>query len=213
MKLDFIEIGTSDFETLIQSTENQIGLSIDAVSLYLDRLPNNPTVTKLNYAISNYSGTTNAYYIHPEDINKHNLSWYLKGCNSIGEPHKVTVRELKEKNLEHLLVTEEVEVLTWKDLVKRHNIESVKTLKIDAEGHDTIIVDNIMEGGHNVYPETIIFEANELTSYKDRTDTIKKAIKSGYKFIDFNAKRDVILKYQKPQNPKTPKPRCSGQFI
>lgn len=199
MKLDFIEIGTSDFETLIQSTENQIGLSIDAVSLYLDRLPNNPTVTKLNYAISNYSGTTNAYYVHPEDINKHNLSWYLKGCNSIGEPHKVTVRELKEKNLEHLLVTEEVEVLTWKDLVKRHNIESVKTLKIDAEGHDTIIVDNIMEGGHNVYPETIIFEANELTSYKDRTDTIKKAIKSGYKFIDFNAKRDVILKYQKPQ--------------
>ena len=56
-----------------------------------------------------------------------------------------------------------------------------------------------MEGGHNIYPETIIFEANELTSYKDRTDTIKKAIKSGYKFIDFNAKRDVILKYQNPQ--------------
>lgn len=199
MKLDFIEIGTSDFETLIQSTENQIGLSIDAVSLYLDRLPNNPTVTKLNYAISNYSGTTNAYYVHPEDIDKHNLSWYLKGCNSIGEPHKVTIRELKEKNLEHLLVTEEVEVLTWKDLVKRYNIESVKTLKIDAEGHDTIIVDNIMEGGHNIYPETIIFEANELTSYKDRTDTIKKAIKSGYKFIDFNSKCDVILKYQNPQ--------------
>jgi len=199
MDLDFIEIGTSDFETLIQSTKEKTGLSIDAVNLYLDRLPNNPTVTKLNYAISNYSGTTKAYYVHPEDIDKYNLSWYLKGCNSIGEPHQVTLRELKENNLEHLLVEEEVEVLTWKDLIKKHNIESVKTLKIDAEGHDTIIVDNIMEGGHNVYPETIIFEANELTSDKDRTNTIEKAKKSGYKFVDFSAKRDVILEYQHPQ--------------
>lgn len=201
MNLDFIEIGTSDFETLIQSTENQKGLSIDAVSLYLDRLPNNPSVTKLNYAISNYSGKTKAYYVHPKDIEENDLSWYLKGCNSIGEPHKVTVRELKENNLEHLLIEEEVEVLTWKELVKRHNIKSVKTLKIDAEGHDTIIVDNIMEGGHNVYPETIIFEANELTSLEDRTSTIKKSIKSGYKFKEFNYKCDVILEYKK-QPPK-----------
>ena len=197
MNLDFIEIGTSDFETLIQSTENQKGLSIDAVSLYLDRLPNNPSVTKLNYAISNYSGKIKVYYVHPKDIEENNLSWYLKGCNSIGEPHQVTVRELKENNLEHLLIEEEVEVFTWKELVKRHNIKSVKTLKIDAEGHDTIIVDNIMEGGHNVYPETIIFEANELTSFEDRTNTIKKATKSGYKFKEFNYKCDVILEYKK----------------
>ena len=38
MNYDFIEIGTSDFETLIQSSTNEVGLSIDAVNLYLNRL-------------------------------------------------------------------------------------------------------------------------------------------------------------------------------
>jgi len=195
MNYDFIEIGTSDFETLIQSSTNEVGLSIDAVNLYLNRLPNKENVTKLNHAISNYSGITQVYYVEPEDIESNNLSWYLKGCNSIGEPHPVTLRELKERNLEHLLKVDEVEVLTWKDLVERYNIESVKTLKIDAEGHDTIIVNNILEGEHNVYPETIIFEANELTPDQTRIDTINKAKSIGYSFIEFNAKRDVILKY------------------
>ena len=195
MNYDFIEIGTSDFETLIQSSTNEVGLSIDAVNLYLNRLPNKENVTKLNHAISNYSGTTQVYYVEPGDIESNNLSWYLKGCNSIGEPHPVTLRELKERNLEHLLKVDEVEVLTWKDLVQRYNIESVKTLKIDAEGHDTIIVENILEGGHNVYPEIIIFEANELTPDQVRIDTINKAKSVGYSFVEFNAKRDVILKY------------------
>jgi FkbM family methyltransferase len=195
MNYDFIEIGTSDFETLIQSSTDEIGLSIDTVNLYLNRLPNKEKVTKLNHAISNYSGITQVYYVEPEDIESNNLSWYLKGCNSIGEPHPVTLRELKERSLEHLLKIDEVEVLTWKDLVERYNIESVKTLKIDAEGHDTIIVNNILEEGHNVYPETIIFEANELTPDQTRIDTINKAKSVGYSFIEFNAKRDVILKY------------------
>jgi len=131
MNYDFIEIGTSDFETLIQSSTDEIGLSIDAVNLYLNRLPNKEKVTKLNHAISNYSGVTQVYYVEPEDIESYNLSWYLKGCNSIGEPHPVTLRELKEHNLEHLLKVDDVEVLTWKDLVERYSIESVKTLKID----------------------------------------------------------------------------------
>tara|TARA_R110000822_G_scaffold75288_1_gene181084 strand:+ start:2709 stop:5171 length:2463 start_codon:yes stop_codon:yes gene_type:complete len=202
MNYDFIEIGTSDFETLIQSSTNEIGLSIDAVNLYLNRLPNKETVTKLNYAISNYSGITQVYYVEPEDIESNNLSWYLKGCNSIGEPHPITLRELKEKNLEHLLKADEVEVLTWKDLVERYNIESVKTLKIDAEGHDTIIVNNILEGGHNVYPGVIIFEANELTPDSVRLETIQNAIKVGYSFIEFNTKKDVILKYTPPTDKK-----------
>lgn len=195
MNYDFIEIGTSDFETLIQTSTNEIGLSIDAVSLYLDRLPNKEGVTKLNYAISNYSGETQVYYVYPEDIEKHNLPWYLKGCNSIGEPHPVTLRELKERNLEYLLNVDRVKVLTWKDLVKKYHIDSVKTLKIDAEGHDIVIVNDILEGGHNVYPETIIFESNELTPDQSRIDTINKAKSVGYSFVDFNNISNVILKY------------------
>jgi hypothetical protein len=38
---DFIEIGTSDFDTLIQEADNlKIGLSIEPISKYLRALPN-----------------------------------------------------------------------------------------------------------------------------------------------------------------------------
>ena len=47
MFLDFIEIGTSDFNTLIQAAGPAAhGLSIDPISLYLDRLPNRPGCKK-----------------------------------------------------------------------------------------------------------------------------------------------------------------------
>lgn len=197
MVLDFIEIGTSDFETLIEGANQERGLSIDAVDLYLNRLPNKPNVEKLNYAISDRSGEIEVFYVHPDDIEKYNLSWFLKGCNTIGSPHIVTLRELKERNLENLLQVKKVKLYCWKDLVEKHNIDEIKLLKIDAEGHDITIVNNILDGGHNVYPEKIIFEANELTSDVDRLATIKKATENGYDFVEYNVKKDVVLKIRK----------------
>jgi len=197
MVLDFIEIGTSDFETLIEGANQEYGLSIDAVDLYLNRLPNKPNVEKLNYAISDRSGEIEVFYVHPDDIEKYNLSWFLKGCNTIGSPHIVTLRELNERNLENLLQVKKVKLYCWKDLVEIHNIEQVKLLKIDVEGHDIKIVNNILDGGHDVYPETIIFEANELTSEVDRIATIKKAAENGYDFVEYNVKKDVVLKIRK----------------
>lgn len=199
MVLDFIEIGTSDFETIIQNTDNETGLSIDAVSLYLEKLPNKKNVQKINCAISNYSGEVDVFYVHPDDIEKNGLSWFLKGCNTIGKPHSVTLRELKEKNLEHLLQKDKVPVLTWKDLIIKYGITQVKLLKIDAEGHDIVIVKNILDESCDVLPQTIIFEANELTSDEDREEIINYAVENGYEFVDYNAKKDVILKLKQNQ--------------
>ena len=53
MKYDFVEIGTSDFDTLIESaTDATVGLSIEPVKHYLDRLPDRPGVRKIWSAIS-----------------------------------------------------------------------------------------------------------------------------------------------------------------
>ena len=48
MKYDFIEIGTSDFDTLLETTTNKIGISIEPLKYYLDSLPNNDKVIKVN---------------------------------------------------------------------------------------------------------------------------------------------------------------------
>jgi hypothetical protein len=42
MFFDFVEIGTSDFDTLIQKAgDTDIGISIDPIDEYLERLPSN----------------------------------------------------------------------------------------------------------------------------------------------------------------------------
>jgi hypothetical protein len=83
---DYVEVGTSDFDTLLQSSpENYTGLSVDAVPVYLSRLPNRTNHHKWNAGLAYRSGMDRVYYIHPDDIAAHKLPDYLKGCSAVGE--------------------------------------------------------------------------------------------------------------------------------
>ena len=73
MHYDFVEIGTSDFNTILQRENSGIGLSIEPLKVYLDRLPDKVGVTKVNCAISDFDGSVDVYWIDPEDIKKYNL--------------------------------------------------------------------------------------------------------------------------------------------
>lgn len=66
MFYDFIEIGTSDFDTEIQKHPEKRGISIEPVKYYLDRLPESRTCKKLNMGISNYTGTGKVNYLSEE---------------------------------------------------------------------------------------------------------------------------------------------------
>ena len=111
MKYDFIEIGTSDFDTLIESRNNQKGISIEPLKYYLDRLPNNPDVIKVNAALSLIKGVAEIFWVDPSDIENYGLPLWLKGCNSIYKPHPSTLKELQDRNLENLMKSMEIEVL------------------------------------------------------------------------------------------------------
>jgi hypothetical protein len=192
MKYDFIEIGTSDFETLLVSTKGQIGLSIEPLNFYLDNLPDNNFVIKVNCAISDVDSIVNVFWVEPEDIIKNNLPIWFKGCNSINTPHSVITRELKEKNLEHLIKTKTCESITWSTLVKRYDIKNVDFLKIDTEGHDCVIINSILDNSVGVLPHKILFEGNELTPKETINKTIDRLIKHGYKLITNNG-WDIIV--------------------
>ena len=103
MNYDFIEVGTSDFDTLIQdATDNCIGLCIEPIKFYLDRLPNKPNVKKINSAISfdGKVGRDKVYYIPLETIQKHNMPLWIRGCNSMGDYHY----QHKKNNLQSYLI-------------------------------------------------------------------------------------------------------------
>ena len=68
---DFIEIGTANFDTLIESVDEGItGISIEPLTCYLDQLPNRNDVVKVNAALSDVDGTADIYYIDQSTIEK-----------------------------------------------------------------------------------------------------------------------------------------------
>src|ERR1017187_7836128 len=119
MEYDFIEIGTSDFRTLIQgAAEDTVGISVEPVRLYMDRLPSPSKVLKLNLAVATQSGWTEVHYLHPDTIRSLRLPWWLRGCGSVGKPHLRVTQVLAERGIDYdtAVRRETVRVVTLKEL-------------------------------------------------------------------------------------------------
>lgn len=164
---DFIEIGTSDFETLIElANDKTVGLSVEPLSHYLDKLPNKENVKKINCAIAfdNIERDCVIYFLPESTILENNLKYWLKGCNSINDYHY----QHKKFKIEHLVETKIVKQIPISKLLIENNVRKIKHLKIDTEGGDCDILMNLKnylkERPQEFYPEMITFESNKLTS-------------------------------------------------
>lgn len=187
MFLDFIEIGTSDFNTLIQSAGPATrGLSIDPISIYLDRLPARPHCKKINAAISNREGTVNAYFIPPQTLAKHRLPNWLRGCNSIGAPHPTVHKQLAKLGIDpkDVLVTQAVPCLRLQTVFLQHSVQGVFLLKVDTEGHDSVILNDFFNDAQPAqWPHRIIFESNKLSDSETVHQLIARLILMGYDIV------------------------------
>ncbi|MBU0542192.1 MAG: FkbM family methyltransferase [Gammaproteobacteria bacterium] len=187
MFLDFIEIGTSDFNTLIQAAgPDTHGLSIDPISLYLDRLPNRPGCKKINAAISNFEGTVEVYFIPPQVIAKHRLPNWLRGCNSIGAPHPTVSKQLEKMDIdpELVLVRQPVPCHRLQTVLHQHDVQGVFMLKVDTEGHDAVILNDFFDDATpQQWPHQIVFESNKLSDSETIHRLIAKLILMGYDIV------------------------------
>jgi len=179
---DFVEIGTSEFNTLIENANDEVvGLSIEPITHYLNNLPNPKNVKKINCAIVENEYKENdisIFYIPPETFQKFpNLDKNFRGCNSIGSPHKSLIRF----GLKHLLVQSKVPVKTIKQLFIEYQIQSIDYLKIDTEGYDCFILNSMLdflEINQNIeYPKKILFECNILTPKEFLDTTVDRLLK------------------------------------
>lgn len=193
---DFVEIGTSDFDTLIQSAnDTSIGLSVDPLQIYLDRLPSKKNVTKVCAAITGslIGKSIDVFYVEPVDIIKNNFHDWIRGCNSIQSKHPTVSKYLQSLNLENLLQKKTVPMLTVKDLFEIYQVQSVDTLKIDTEGHDCNILSGLLtycETKPLALPDTIYFEANSLTPTSEIDATLQRLFEFNYSIV---SRRDNIL--------------------
>ncbi len=183
MKLDYLEIGTSDFHTEVEQNDG-IGISIDPLQIYLDRLPNKDNNIKVCCAIGDYIGKTKVFYIHPNDIEKYDLPFWIRGCNSIVNPHTLAVEILKERKLEHIYRYEECDIITWHKLLSDYDITEIDFLKIDTEGYDLVIIEQILSSDKNVLPKKLTFETNSITDPLLLDKTISMLQNRGYQFLE-----------------------------
>ena len=175
-----IEIGTSDFET---GAGYEPGLYVEPVEYYFNRLPNRVGCIKERAAISNYEGEIKVYYIPPEIITKCNLPNYLRGCNSINSPHPTAVRDLRAVNLSaDLIAVQVVPVMRIKTLFQKHNVTEVNYLKVDTEGHDYVILNDLFDT-MSLKPRLIKAEANSLTAKTDIQKLINRLESLNYSVV------------------------------
>jgi len=163
LDLDFLEIGTADVETLIQECDDDtVGISVEPLKYYLDKLPNKKHVKKINKAITGdpINSKIKIYYIPFDTIINQNLPLFLRGCNKIGDYHPLHL----EMNLQEFVKIEDVELINIGDFLMENNIRKIEHLKIDTEGHEL----NILKGLYNYisklsneyHPLEILFETN-----------------------------------------------------
>jgi len=179
---DFIEIGTSNFDTLIQNaSDNTLGISIDVIKYYLDQLPDKNNVKKINIGISDKKYTTKVYYIPENIIKDNNLPEWFKGCNSIEKYHPMHLKH----NVTNYCTICDVDVIPCYELFYKNKVKNVDYLKIDTEGHDSIILKSLYNYIYYLptifYPKKILFETNELTKKIDIDTIIKLYTGIGYK--------------------------------
>ena len=187
---DFIEIGTSDFDTEIQKANGRRGLSIEPIKRYLDALPDCPGVQKVHAAISNYDGHINIYSV--ENPEQYGMPRWIRGCNSVNTYHPTTLRMVHEKRLDEreVFTVERVRVMSFSTLVKEYNVCACRYLKIDTEGHDIVILESYLESGFPLIP-VVRFEANCLTDPQKVQDIQTKLQNVGY--VSFVREGDDIV--------------------
>ena len=175
MKYDFIEIGTSNFDTLIQTIDDPVvGISIEPIRYYLDQLPNRAGVTKICVAVSrdNTSGHLGVYYVPERTIRARGLPGWLRGCNCIGDYHPRHI----ELAVCDLVQIDTVEIVPIGEIFDKHDVTELDYLKIDTEGSDADILlhlfEYLMTKTRRNYPKKILFETNGLAD-SEKVEQVK----------------------------------------
>lgn len=162
MKFDFIEIGTSDFDSLAQqSAPWHRGISVEPVRYYLDRLPSPPNLLKICAAIGLARGETQVFYVPDSVIQSHGLPGWMRGCNSVGDYHWQHLQH----DIKHLVQRDIVPIMPLQEIFTENLVTELELLKLDTEGQDSMILLNFWPWArNNVLPRQIQFESNQLTA-------------------------------------------------
>ncbi|CAJ1348485.1 unnamed protein product [Effrenium voratum] len=185
---NYLEIGTSDFDTLLSRhvwREEVRGISVEPVRAYFERLPSAGGKLLLNLAVSDHDGYDTIYLVPPElvagymgseslcdeeQVKKLGLSGclpgWIRGTSSLRPPEGV--RQLLGEELKRILAKVQVPSITYRSLVTIYGVGSLDILKLDTEGFDHQILQQVLALGRSqgLWPGQVQFEKNMLSDWQ-----------------------------------------------
>lgn len=162
LRLRFLEIGTSNFETLAEAAPGP-GRSVEALKFYQDDLPDRQGIEKVNAAVlgeaqARATASIPFFFIHPGNISEYRLPDWLKGMGQVDAPNARVVKWLKVRRLAHLMQRSQVPTTSYRQLVR--DVGELGHLKLDVEGGEPPVLRDVADvcarGG--VCPVTIRIE-------------------------------------------------------
>jgi hypothetical protein len=180
---DFIDIGTSDFR-YTKPKDGQAGIYVEPIKQYIDTIPDYPKCIKENIAISDITGFVDIYYVEPDVIIEKKMPEWFRGCNSINSPHRTVYDWIKNRgwNTDDFIKKYPVRCMTIYDFFVRYKISSIGVIKIDTEGYDCHIVNQLIDymSSNNLSLDRLTFETNELAPKYLIDKTIERLNKNNF---------------------------------
>jgi hypothetical protein len=178
----YIEVGTSDFDTICQSAPTgTAGISMDPVGAYLRRLPDKPGNIKIEAAlVPERQANPCVYWVEPDVVKDYGLPSWVRGCGSVGTPHKTVLALLKRKSLPaNLISCKSCQAITPGELLTEFDVGHVDVLKLDTEGMDNRLLTRWITDSEDVgvdIPTIVWWECNSL-SRPDETRAVQESLK------------------------------------
>ena len=125
------------------------------------------------------------------------LPQWLKGCNSLNKEHPSVKKWCLDNGirLRDLVHVSDCPLVKIETIFEAHDVEEVDFLKIDTEGHDAVIMKNLLTMSDLPIIHRIQFESNELTSREDLIEILKLGLDKGYSHHNVTSRgnQDTIL--------------------
>jgi hypothetical protein len=188
---DFIEIGTSDYETLNMDSSRvtQRGLSVEPVTYYYKKLQKTRLHQTLQAAVIDDRQAKNlsVFYIDPDILREH-PEWpeWVRGVNKMSEVHHTAEGFLRSQNMDpgRCMRNESVRAMPMYDLLASHGACRIGFLKIDTEGMDCPLtlayLRFLLEQGAECHADAIQIELNENTPRRSQEVVLRYLTLFGY---------------------------------
>ena len=195
---DFIEIGTSGFDTLLEKALNHhVGLSIEPLKHLQDVLPNRDHVQKISCAIGDTSGWRDIYYL-PNYFLEHNgislidfsEAQFLYGIGRVGEMSPNVFGRIGSSGwIMHYLLHAKRQIIRMKtvpQICKEYGVADVTLMKLDCEGFDYKIMNSALDYFiENAIKLPVFIEFENNSNYHAAGLLVDRLIELGYIVYSF----------------------------